>query len=324
MAFRKWFTGLVAVSIVAVAGVAFAADEDQVVLKQGNKATPVPIVEMTIEGVTYTIAGAGKSMYTWDKIASVKLGGAVDLNKAIDQLAANSKLEEASSTFSKLAADEKARVVIRQEAMYHLGLARQRLNDGDGAVKAYKDLLAKFPKSRYLRNAGENMLSLLLAKRDIDGAAKAFSEITASAKAAGAADAVLGPLAILQGRILEAQGRFPDAQSSYEKVASGSQDPGTALAAKLGAARCVLASGKPDDAERRFREITKDKTASTIVLAGAWNGLGDVYIEAGAKARDGERVRDALFAYLRGVVQYVAGSDEPGLRGSGGSVRWIP
>jgi hypothetical protein len=45
--------------------------------------------------------------------------------------------------------------------------------------------------------------------------------------------------------------------------------------------------------------------APSDVLAGAWNGLGDLALAEATQKRDQDGLRYALFAYLRGAVLYV-------------------
>jgi hypothetical protein len=44
-------------------------------------------------------------------------------------------------------------------------------------------------------------------------------------------------------------------------------------------------------------------------MAGAWNGLGDLMLDEGRKGAGGkpdpDKITDALYCYLRGVVQYI-------------------
>ena len=94
-------------------------------------------------------------------------------------------------------------------------------------------------------------------------------------------------------------------------VTSGlSADPGSQItvlkAARmlaLNVGRCLLATTKKSEAEKVFREITA-ADAENSVLAGAWNGLGDIALDDGVAKRDLDKLNDALFCYLRGVVLY--------------------
>src|SRR5262249_37000623 len=86
--------------------------------------------------------------------------------------------------------------------------------------------------------------------------------------------------------------------------------PTTALEAQLGLARCLQQeSGKAGEAEQQFRKLVTED-APNAVLAGAWNGIGDITLAAGYAKKDQEKILDALYAYLRGVVQYTPAPGE--------------
>jgi hypothetical protein len=75
----------------------------------------------------------------------------------------------------------------------------------------------------------------------------------------------------------------------------------------LGQARCAVALNRKSEAEAMYRKLVGED-APNLILAGAWNGLADLLKEEARKGKDGkgdqEKVLDALYAYLRGVVQY--------------------
>src|SRR4029453_8592289 len=81
-------------------------------------------------------------------------------------------------------------------------------------------------------------------------------------------------------------------------------DPALVLAAKVALARCAQRAGRTNDAQTQYREIVKLE-APNDVLAGAWNGLGEIALAEGSSKRSQDDLRYALFAFLRGVVQYV-------------------
>ena len=79
---------------------------------------------------------------------------------------------------------------------------------------------------------------------------------------------------------------------------------------QLGEATTILREGNAADAELRFRTLTK-ADASNHVLAGAWNGLGDVISERGRTKRDIDQLFDALYCYLRGCTVYAPLAGDP-------------
>ncbi|HZM01189.1 MAG TPA: tetratricopeptide repeat protein, partial [Planctomycetota bacterium] len=121
-----------------------------------------------------------------------------------------------------------------------------------------------------------------------------------------------------------AQGKFADARAAFEQVEKDPQaSADVAATAKLGVAESLKREGKLSEAETLFKAIVEEDGPS-FLHAGAWNGLGDLLVEQGSKARDIDKLIDALYAYLRGVVQYVPAAGESQAeyeRALGGSAR---
>ena len=57
------------------------------------------------------------------------------------------------------------------------------------------------------------------------------------------------------------------------------------------------------------RRVKVGANAPNYVLAGAANGLGDIWLAQGTTNRDADMIKDALLAYLRGKVIYVPERD---------------
>ncbi len=232
---------------------------------------------------------------------------------SIQDLLNASKFEEALPQLDELKADAKLRAPVKQNVLYYVGVAKQRLGKADEALAAYKELLGAFPKSRYLMEVGEATVAIHSLKKDLAGANKALDQISADASAAGVD---IGPaLGVLKGRVFEEQKDYPKARAAYDVAAKAAGVPLTVqLQAELGAARTAVALNQKPDAEAAYRKIiTRD--APNPVMAGAWNGLGDLALERGRTANggkgDAEQILDALFMYLRGVAQYPALPGQP-------------
>jgi len=85
---------------------------------------------------------------------------------------------------------------------------------------------------------------------------------------------------------------------------AAANDPELVMEAKLALARCAQLADRGNDAQTKYREIVA-ADAPNDVLAGAWNGLGDLALKDGIAKKDADGLKYALFAYLRGVVLYV-------------------
>ena len=154
-------------------------------------------------------------------------------------------------------------------------------------------------------------MTLYLDKADVGGAARALEPVLGVAKESGTSEGNQAALSVLRGRLLEEQGKFDEAESLLENASKSSKaSPNVVVAAKYGIARCAQKRGRPRDAEQRYKDLRKADARNTV-LAGAWNGLGDIALEQATGARDPDGLRVALLAYLRGVVLYVPSSGEP-------------
>ena len=289
----------------ALAGIA-SAQQDKVVTKDGKDKT-YKILSEDFSGLSVSIEG-GTSVVLWKDIESIKYSGAEKYYKAINAFTSGGA--DALAQLEELAADAKLRPVLRHGVLYHMGLAYQKGGEGDKAIATYTDLLKSFPKSRYLLQVGSNLMWIYLGKGDAAGASTALDGALSSASSGTKDASLLAGIDLLKARLLEARDKTAEAEPIYDRVASGTSSPDNVAEAKLGRARCSHLAGRTQEAETRFREIILLDAPNTV-LAGAWNGLGDMALATGTTNRDAETLRDALFAYLRGVVLYVPGRDAP-------------
>lgn len=287
-----------------------SAQQDEVFLKNG-KSKSVRIKSEDFDGIWFTAAGGtAASVIRWDEVDSIAYDNGEAYQSAVDAYDSG-RISDTVTQLEALLADAKLRPLLKQGVLYYLGLSHARQGKADQAMADYKALLEAFPKSRYLTAVGTNLLALHLAKDDVAGAARDVEPILGMAKEAGSNEAFKAELMVLRGRLLEEQKKFADAESQYDSAArTPNASPDVISAAQLGLARCAQKGGRPGDAEKRYRELVKADAPNTL-LAGAWNGLGDIALEQGSAARDPDGLRVALLAYLRGVVQYVPLSGDP-------------
>ncbi len=224
--------------------------------------------------------------------------------QSITDLFAANKFADALPLLDELKADSKLRDPLRQNALYFTAVALQRQGQNDEALAAYKELVAAYPKSRYLMEAGEAMSSMLAAKKDYAGAVKLLNDIDLAA----AEPSFSASAGVLKGQVFEEQKDWAKAGAAYEVASKApSVPPGVQLQAELGAARTLAAQNKKSEAEAALTKL-KAKDGPNPIMAGIWNGLADLTLERGRAANggkgDADQLLDALYMYLRGVVQY--------------------
>lgn len=296
---------LALVACLTFATAARAQEKDTIQLKDGKSETGLIKAE-EYGGITFNPAKGAPRTIEWKEVApnGITYGGNVEYQSAKDAFDAG-KLAESLKSFEDLLGDAKLRAVLKQNAEYFAATIRQRGGEFDKAIEMYKKLATDFPKSRWLMEIGEGLVACHVAKKDVAAAGKALDELSAAATTAGVEGSFNSAVNVLKGKLFEEQQKYAEAQAAYgvAEKATGVPAP-IAQQARLGLARCMVALNKKSDAEAAFKKLVAEDAPNTV-LAGAWNGLGDLMVEdARAHQNDADKLLDAAFCYLRGVVQY--------------------
>ena len=295
--------GLAAARLAAALALALplgAQETDSVYLRDGSTEVG-KVLEMSFTGVSVQPEKGAKKTLANDNVVNIEFFDAPeDLQSGHATLLAGN-FEVAREQLKLALATEGLRPVVVQEILADLAYAEQRQGNLDGAIAGYTRLLADFPKGRYLRQAGENLIALQSQKGNADGARASLDKLTAGAKGVEGIDAVV---ALLEARLLEAQKKTADANARYAALEGmAGADPVLVQEAKLGKARTLLHNGKAAEAEPIFKALISE-SANARVQSGAWNGLGEIQVTEGRAKKDADKILDALYAYLRTVVQY--------------------
>ncbi len=299
-----------ALGLILTSAVAAAAQEkasDKVYLK-GDTIETGEIQSEDWSGLSLK-AKSGSKLIPWDQVLSVDYAEAPEELAPALSAVSGGRLEEAQKQLEGLEEEERLRPVVRQQVLFHLAWLEQRTGEADAFIERYRALLEAFPAGRYLRPACESVCAALAARKDFAGAMAFLDTVAQAAKDPGPQ----AEIALVRGRLFELQKMSAEARAQYEAAEKTAGVPPTiALEAQLGQARCLVLDGKASEAEPTFRELTKAE-APGHVLAGAWNGLADITSEEGRAKRDMDRILEAAYGYLRGVVQYKPGVGEPTL-----------
>lgn len=294
-------------SLVALAAVAFlpgtstAQEEvDTLLLSNGSTETG-KVLEESWSGVSFQPEKGAKKVVPWDTVQSVDYFDAPDdLQSGLATLAAGN-MEVAKEFFETVLASADNRPMIVQQARFHLAYAEQRMGKASEAAAGYAKLLQDFPKSRYLREAAENLLVLRLGENDATGAQSMLTGLAEGAKGVEGIEPLVG---LLEARLLEGQGKNGEAGQRFAAVeAMAGARAELVQEAKLGRARILLRENKAGEAEPIFRSLISESPLPRV-QSGAWNGLGELQAADGRAKKNSERILEALYAYLRSVVQY--------------------
>lgn len=299
---------LAATLVLAWAGMpaARAQDVDTVTLKEGKSEGKIESEDFA--GISVEMRGGAKRTYPWSDVVSVSYGSTPELATALESYTAG-RLDEALGLLEELESG-KPRPPVMQQVLLHKAMIQEREGKTDEALGSWTALLDTFPKGRYLRRASEGLVAGLLGQKRAAEATPALDKIAAGAEGVAGFGAEID---ILRGRVHENLGDTAAAEASY-KAAEAAADaaPAAKQEARLGQGRCLALSGKKSEAEQIFRALSKED-APPHVLAGAWNGLAAKWRDEGKDKKDIERLYEALYGYLRGVVQYAPRAGEPTL-----------
>lgn len=286
-----------------------AQEESDTIRMADGKTQSAKIQTEDFKGLVIALE-KGQSALPWKSVRSIQYGGAPEFSRAAEAFASGN-FELAIEAFSAVAEEPKQRQPIRQQALFHVALGKHRLGDFDGARDGYLAIVSAYPKGRFLLSAVRGLVSIGLASEKPAESEKPIDDAIAAAKAAGLDPGSLAELSIVAARLREESG---DAARTKETYATAEKAPGLSpdavQLAKIGQARCLAAEDKSKEAESILRQVVTTDTAPSV-LAAAWNALGSVATEEGRKKRDAQRLYEGLFAYLRGVVQYVPAPNEP-------------
>ena len=217
--------------------------------------------------------------------------------------------QEAIRAFSEARALESLRRPLKQEVLYRLARLRDELGDREGALRDYGELVSEFPRGRYLGSATRHLVLGLLARGQ---AADANLALDGVQRTTADSERLSVEVTLLRGLVAQALGRHEEARDLLEPLRESAvlEAPDRARAA-LAIARALEGDGERDKALKQYQVLVELAEAPPVVYAAAWNGLADAALEEGVGGRDPERLMQALFAYLRGVVQYLPEGSEP-------------
>lgn len=289
-------------ALTSLCGPAAAQEEllDVLYLRDGATETGL-VLDETMEGLSFKPETGAKKVVPWPDVQSVEYGDAPDeFTSALATLGAENH-ELALEQFQNALADEAARDVIRQQAQFHVAGLQQRLGAVDQARAGYEQVLLEFPRGRFVRMAGENLIGLQLQAGDAAGARATLDSLAGGLEGVPGGELVVG---LLEAGLLLADGKLAEARQRYDAVESAAGESAElAQEARLGRARTLALEGKKAEAEPVLRALVAE-SKNARVQSGAWNALGEMGAADGRARKDADIILDALYAYLRTVVQY--------------------
>ncbi len=291
-----------ATALVLAVGSGRATADDTIRLK------PTGTVKGSISAMTSTevsvdmVAGQKKQIPVNEIDAILYEGEPPEFKLARNEIG-NSNFEAALKSLDKIDLAKINRAEIKQDVQFYKAFARARLAlTGAGDVsKAGSQMLAFVNVKEHAGNwhyllAAETLGDLLVAIDKPDLALKQYAVV----ERAPWPDYKMRA-AVAKGRVLQMQKKYPEALAAFDAVLKGGGDAGASqkLAAQLGKAMCLAATGDPKAGIQLVQEVIDKADAEDIDLNGrAYLTLGNCYRqqEGGSK--------DALLAYLHVDLLY--------------------
>jgi tetratricopeptide (TPR) repeat protein len=297
--------GLVSLFLVTVES--RAQDEgDDIITKLNGQKQQGKVKAEDLKGCTVSMGKGVETTLAWKDIKSIEYSGSPEFKRGMQYVNGGS-YADAIAVLDPLTKKE-LRDILKPHALNFLAFSLMNQGEYDAAIAKYTELFKAYPKTQFLiKGGGENLITCHLAKRNNQGAKDALDALIAGLKSVGGD---INPLNLLRGRVQEATGDFSSAAASYKQVLDSATDDATKGAAELGIARCLLGQKKTGEAEAKFRGLVS-RELPWLVLAGAWNGIGDILLESARAKPDQDTITNALYAYLRGCVLYTPMSGEP-------------
>jgi exonuclease VII small subunit len=263
---------------------------------------------ITIEAENWdALVAKGSAPIAWQDVQSIEYAGGAQFEKAVEAFKAGNHAA-ASTQFAMLKRDAKLRKIFQQTIAFDSAYATELDGKLEEAIAAYQDVMKKFPKGRYHVQAAERLCASLIASKNADGALPAIDAAIADVSGEPGLSAALG---LIRARILVSQNKSADAKLLFGAAASAQGVPSwVVFEGQLGQAAAMQSEGNKAGAKTKFQALTK-ADANTHVLAGAWNGLGDISSEEGRTKKDIDQLVDSLYMYLRGCTVYAPVAGDP-------------
>ncbi|WP_246196475.1 tetratricopeptide repeat protein [Aquisphaera giovannonii] len=257
------------------------------------------------EGPTEIVVQLGNSTTTvpTDQIATIRYDGQPATLQLAESRENGGQLAEAAELYRKAAAEAADRPFVAQSALYHEAAALADLASIEpDRLKDAKDRLTRFvqkyPSSRHIIPAREDLARIQLASGDHAGAEANVAELAKIPKASEKAG-------VLHARVLSNEGKDDEAISELDRIlASAADHPITQREARLAKAEALVNRKKYSDAETIVRQVIAANGAEDVAAqSAAYNILGDCLREA-------NRPKDALIAYLHTDLLYAKDKQE--------------
>jgi tetratricopeptide (TPR) repeat protein len=262
------------------------------------------ISSMTPTEITLDMAAGQKKQFAVNDVDAVLFDGEPPEIKLVRSQIGNGNFEQALTMLEKIDATKITRPEVKQDLQFYKALCRARLAlAGAGDVREAGSQMRAFvnanPTNYHYLQAAEILGDLFAAVGVLD---RAYEQYAIVEKAPWPEYKMRAGVA--KGRVLTSQKKYTEALAAFDAVLKLTGDGKEAaenqkLAAQLGKAMCLAATGEPDAGIKLVQEvIDKAEPEDADINARAYVTLGNCY-----RQKEGA-TKDALLAYLHVDLLY--------------------
>ena len=285
---------------------AHAQRPDQVFPQRGSPLTGI-ITEIAKTHVTINVRGSDQKVEVIDLKRVVFAEDPPELMCSRDNIL-NGQLENGLAELKRIDGASIQREYVQQDLAYYLAYAQAKLaltggGDKAAARQALLNFVASAKDSFHFFEAAQLLGDLAVAMEQYDDATKYYGAI---AKLAPWPEYQLRS-AVLEARVLEAQGKAADAIAKYETVINNPIDTAEATRqkslARVGKAAGLAETGQHAEGIKILEEIiAKSDPQDNELFGRAYNALGRCQLKA-------DRPKEALLAFLHVDVLFYSEAD---------------
>lgn len=291
---------LVSFVFLVVAGpAAFAQRLDQLFPVRGTPVTGT-ISDMSPTEVTMNVRGADQKFSVLDIKRVAFADEPRELTTGRDNIL-NGDFESGLDQLKRIDGSTISREFVKQELDYYMAYAHAKSaliggGDKEAASQALFGFARGAPKNFHFIEAAELLGDLAVAREKYDEATRYYGFLSKTAKEAAWAEFDMR-VAVLEGRVLEAQAKFPEAIEKYDAVQAATVDSPEANRqknlARVGKATVLAETGQADEGLKIIEDIVQktDSQQELELFGRAYNAMGRCYLKAG-------KSKEAVLAYL--------------------------
>jgi tetratricopeptide (TPR) repeat protein len=270
-------------------------EEDVIIWKdETREKTRCMVIKETCKEIVYLKTGIQRKEPI-DKVLEVRYYNTLPSYNDARELFEKERYENAIGKLEEIIKDDKNKDKwFYQYSLYMVAESHRKLGRYKEAKEIYEKLRRDVADTKFLKDLHIKRYECSVLLGDTKGVEISLKDWQDDVKKFGleGSDTIL---AIYKAEFAEGQGDFQPAYEMYLKLTKN-EDKGIRERGILGELRTLSKLKRYNELETRCKEYIKSEDSHKILTA-SYNGLGDIFLEK-------KMFKDAIKAYLRGVLQY--------------------